>query len=68
MLGIDIGTHFRINFDVLFVEPELLHVLDSRIVFTQVLRLLLLQFVFGRREVLLSLLHIVVCVPLNSQT
>lgn len=55
------GTHLRVDFDVLLVQSELLHILDSRIVFTQVLWLLLLQLVFGGREVLLRLLHNIVC-------
>lgn len=62
------STYLRIDFDVLFMETELLHIFDSSIVFTKVLWLLLLQFVFGRSEVLLRLLHVVVCAPSNSQT
>lgn len=53
--------YLGVHFDVLLVESKLLHVLNGRIVFAQVLRLLLLQLVFGRREVLLRLLHIVAC-------
>lgn len=62
------STYLRINFDVLFMESELLHIFDSSIMFTKILRLLLLQFVFGRSEVLLRLLHVEVCALSNSQT
>lgn len=62
-------THLGIDFDVLFVQSKLLHILNSGIMFTQVLWLLLLQFVFGSREMLLRLLHNIVCnAPSSSST
>lgn len=62
VVGDQARPYLGVDFDVLLVQSELLHVLDGGIVFTQVLWLLLLQFVFGGREVLLRLLHnIIVC-------